>query len=78
MGSFAKQAVNFSPVLLLLFLYLTLSGLVRISKTNYRWSGIFADVAASEPTRKKNIQVPYGTKTTQEVVKGLIIHDDLG
>ena len=33
---------------------------------------MYADVAASVPARKENMHVPYGTKTTQEVVKELI------
>ena len=45
---------------------------VRICKTNDRWRNIFADISASVPTRKENMHVPYGTKTTQEIVKGLI------
>ena len=52
-------AVNFSPELLLLFLDITLSGLVKISKTNYRWSGIFADVAARQYQLGRKIYMFY-------------------
>ena len=33
----AKLAVDFFPKMLLVFLYVTLSGLVRISKMRYGW-----------------------------------------
>ena len=64
-----RFVVRGAPELLLLFLCATLS---EFPKLIIDRETVLADVSASVPTRKENMHVSYGTKRTQEVVKGLI------